>query len=205
MEKKQCVKCKQTFLLEQFNYIPKENRTRSWCKTCLYQYQKSRWKDRKHKAIELKGGCCSICGYNKNYAALEFHHLDPKEKELDWTKLRQVAWDAVIVELKKCTLLCSNCHREVHNPDASVKQVKSCPALNNEIKQTGVCPSCNTATYGTKYCSVMCASLANRKVPRPSRDELAHLIATIPMVQIGKKYGVSDNSIRKWAKCYGLI
>lgn len=205
METKQCVKCSQILLLEQFHYIPKENRTRSWCKTCLYEYQKTRWKDRKHKAIELKGGACTVCGYNKNYSALEFHHLDPKEKELDWKKLRQVKWSTVIEELKKCTLLCSNCHREVHNPDAFVKQVTACPSLNNEIKITGNCPSCNTATYGTKYCSTICASLARRKISRPNRDELDILINTMSMVQIGKKYGVSDNAIRKWAKCYGLM
>jgi hypothetical protein len=32
-------------------------------------------------AIAYKGGECSICGYNKCVAALEFHHLNPSEKD----------------------------------------------------------------------------------------------------------------------------
>lgn len=27
------------------------------------------------------GGKCQECGYNKNIAALEFHHINPDEKE----------------------------------------------------------------------------------------------------------------------------
>lgn len=44
---------------------------------------------RKIKLIDLKGGECEICGYNKNIAALEFHHLDSslKEFQLDTRKL----------------------------------------------------------------------------------------------------------------------
>ena len=205
MSTKLCVNCKHVFLVEKFHLIKKEKRYTSWCRSCLYTYQKNRWKDRKHKAIELKGGACAICGYNKNYAAMEFHHLDPKEKELDWKKLRQVKWEFIVTELQKCTLLCSNCHREVHNPDASIKQVAPPPALSCEMKSTGKCPSCKTKTFGTKFCSVACCSLFKRKITRPSRAELAELIATMPMVRIGKKFGVSDNAIRKWAKCYDLL
>jgi len=56
-----------------------------------------------------------------------------------------------------------------------------------------------------KYCSYECARLARRKVIRPSKEQLAQEISTMPMTTIGKKYGVSDNSIRKWAKSYGII
>lgn len=35
----------------------------------------------KLRAIEYKGGKCECCGYNKNLSALEFHHINPKEKE----------------------------------------------------------------------------------------------------------------------------
>ena len=35
----------------------------------------------KEKAIEHKGGRCIFCGYNKRIDALEFHHLDSKEKD----------------------------------------------------------------------------------------------------------------------------
>lgn len=80
----------------------------------LYDYQIRRWIDRKIKAIEYKGGSCISCGYSKHYSALEFHHTNPNEKDCDWNKLRLKSWDKVLLELDKCILLCSNCHREIH-------------------------------------------------------------------------------------------
>lgn len=70
----------------------------------------------------MKGAKCVRCGYNQNYAALEFHHPDPHEKEfqLDLRSLSNRRWNAVLEEAAKCLLLCSNCHAEVHNPDCAL-------------------------------------------------------------------------------------
>ena len=59
-----------------------------------------------------------MCGYSKNFAALEFHHLDPVSKsfQLDLRSLSNRRWSAVLEESDKCILLCSNCHAEWHNP-----------------------------------------------------------------------------------------
>lgn len=66
-------------------------------------------------AIKILGGRCMICGYNKCPDVLEFHHRDPKRKEfnLSLDKLTR-SWDQVELELRKCVLLCANCHREYH-------------------------------------------------------------------------------------------
>ncbi|MCP4320253.1 MAG: hypothetical protein GY787_00020 [Alteromonadales bacterium] len=45
---------------------------------------------------------------------------------------------------------------------------------------------------------------SERKVERPLKEQLLVLIKTKPILQIGKQYGVSDNSIRKWCKFYDL-
>jgi len=37
-----------------------------------------------------------------------------------------------------------------------------------------------------------------------SREELKQLIRTIPFTEIGKKYNVSDNAIKKWCISYNL-
>jgi predicted HNH restriction endonuclease len=67
----------------------------------------------KLRAIEYKGGGCEVCGYNKCPAALQFHHRDPAEK--DFRVGGQVrAWSKIQVELNKTTMLCSNCHSEIH-------------------------------------------------------------------------------------------
>ena len=92
-------------------------------KKYLKKYQnKRRWMLKK-KAVDFLGGKCSICGYNKCIKALEFHHIDPTEKgtignKKDSTISYMIAdlksWKIIKEELKKCTLLCANCHREIH-------------------------------------------------------------------------------------------
>ena len=76
---------------------------------------KSRRVSFKLKAIEYKGGSCIICGYDKCPQAMDFHHLDPSQKDFNLNQ-RELgkAWDTIRSELDKCVLLCANCHREVH-------------------------------------------------------------------------------------------
>lgn len=69
----------------------------------------------KSMAVELKGGKCQICGYNKYVGALSFHHLDEKSKSFDLsTKGLTRSWEKTKEEVNKCILVCENCHREIH-------------------------------------------------------------------------------------------
>jgi hypothetical protein len=90
------------------------NQLSGWCKACSYQSAHIRQKETKEKAVEYKGGKCSKCGYNKCIAALEFHHLDPSEKDPKWSNMKTRSFDKIKPELDKCVLLCANCHREEH-------------------------------------------------------------------------------------------
>jgi len=108
-----CCYCKEYKPTDKF-YKKTKDTHQSYCKDCFNKYIKQRWKDRKKKAIEYKGGKCISCGYNKCPDVLEFHHKDAETKEFDWKKLRQMSWDKVIKELDKCDMLCANCHREKH-------------------------------------------------------------------------------------------
>lgn len=76
----------------------------------------SKWRrNLKKRAIEYKGSKCVRCGYSKCPAALEFHHTDPSQKDFGIGAHGHTrAWKYVKIELDKCELLCSNCHREVH-------------------------------------------------------------------------------------------
>ena len=48
--------------------------------------------------------------------ALEFHHLDPSQKDFGISSKGYTrSWDKVKEELDKCILVCSNCHREIHS------------------------------------------------------------------------------------------
>lgn len=67
----------------------------------------------KQKAVDLLGGKCVRCGYNRSLRALQFHHVDSSTKEFGIAdKGITRAWSKVVEELKKCILLCANCHAE---------------------------------------------------------------------------------------------
>ena len=60
------------------------------------------------------GGKCCLCGYDKCIAALELHHINPEEKEFSFSNYNSYkSLDLLIDELKKCILLCSNCHKNM--------------------------------------------------------------------------------------------
>lgn len=80
------------------------------CKPCYSQYNMKRWKDRKEKAIEYKGGKCLDCGLSFIPEVYQFHHRDPNSKDYDWRKLRLRTEETIRKELDKCDLLCANCH-----------------------------------------------------------------------------------------------
>lgn len=84
------------------------------CKKCSNKKSTERWRNSKKKAVEYKGGKCERCGYNKCIDALEFHHINPKEKDKNFGNIKHKSWEKQKRELDKCICVCSNCHREIH-------------------------------------------------------------------------------------------
>ena len=79
-----------------------------------YKHLKAFRKKNKERAIEYKGGKCVVCAYNRSVTAMEFHHLDPTQKDFGISSNSNRAWEKIRIELDKCVLVCSNCHREIH-------------------------------------------------------------------------------------------
>jgi hypothetical protein len=84
------------------------------CPLCERARKRKSHQDFKKKLVDSFGGACVICGYSNYIGALEFHHRDPKLKEFGLGSYRGVNFDKAYEEAKKCVLLCSNCHKEVH-------------------------------------------------------------------------------------------
>lgn len=82
--------------------------------------------EKKLYLIELFGGKCEKCGYDKNLSAFDFHHKDGYEKsfEIKVNLLKYKSDNEILEEAMKCMLLCANCHRELHNPYMEVAHVK---------------------------------------------------------------------------------
>lgn len=69
----------------------------------------------KDKALKFMGDKCQNCGYQKCKRALGFHHLDPTKKDFAISSRgHSRSWQRVEAELRKCVLVCSNCHHEIH-------------------------------------------------------------------------------------------
>jgi len=87
------------------------------CKSCKSNELKEKRRQAKFRAIEYKGGKCENCGGEFHPAIFDFHHVNPEEKDVDPWIIKDWAWDRQKVELDKCVLLCSNCHRLEHYKD----------------------------------------------------------------------------------------
>lgn len=73
-----------------------------------------------------------------------------------------------------------------------------------KVKVKKTCKYCKsnfeTENKKVKYCSHECSAVDKRKVERPSKEQLLKEIEESNYCAVGRKYGVSDNAIRKWLK-----
>lgn len=93
----------------------KETRTYRSRAAYLIQAVTKRRKKLRSMALAELGGKCAICGYAKLDEALEFHHRTGRKDFGISQQGMTRSWAKIQAELKKCVLLCANCHREVHH------------------------------------------------------------------------------------------
>lgn len=173
-------------------------------------------KKKKQRLVNSLGGKCCLCGYNKCLSALEFHHTDPTKKDFTISNSPHMAFEKSLQEAKKCILVCANCHREIHAglinntqlPNSSYNEEmaqKEINELNNlKTKTIFYCKDCGKEiSYGATRC-IECSIKKQRKTERPSREELKDLIRVLPFTEIGRKYNVTDNAIKKWCDAVAL-
>ena len=168
------------------------------CKKCCVIAVSKRRVALKIKALKYKGNKCSICNYDKCKDALEFHHINPLEKEFGIANRIIRSWVKVKNELDKCILLCANCHRELHNIPIIQIQEKE--------KTLNLCPICNSTVNNNNkiFCSSKCFKV-DRIKNIPEKSELIDKIILYKSnLKVGKYYNVSDNTIKKWKIRYNL-
>ena len=95
-----------------YEYTRSRGDTKTKCASCrgkIVRYQ------RKYKLVQMLGGACVYCGYNKSLAALSFHHKDPSAKKFTISGNHARAWKSLRQEAQKCELVCCNCHMAKHH------------------------------------------------------------------------------------------
>ena len=157
----------------------------------------------KQRMVNAFGGKCGICDYNKCNAALEFHHLNPDEKEFGFGSIR--SWEKAVIEVRKCVLLCSNCHVEVHNgitqiPENITRFDESFAEYREQFKKNMMdnCPICGgdkRIDYLT--CSNSCGGKRREVIDWDSIDLLKMYKEIGTYIGVAEKLNVSDSTIRK--------
>lgn len=223
-----CSKCKEEKSSVDF-YRKADGSTQTYCKKCILEVQIQRSRERKIKIIGILGSKCIDCGLSYPEipsCVFDVHHLDPLMKGVETSILRTMNEQKMITELSSCVLLCSNCHRKRHiNERRSLhKKNRKCVVCGEEVKKIGSarCPECHKRHRSEvfkerkqeqKHCScgkVICHNSKackhctphKKKVEWPPYEQLIEDVKTVGYCATGRKYGVSDNAVRKWIKFY---
>lgn len=167
-----------------------------------------KWRhETKARMVKAMGEKCQGCGYRGCPAAFDFHHFDPKEKDFGFGAIRASckSWDRIVEELRKCVLLCANCHREVHS---GYRQLGIGLATFDEafadykevIRQSkqDCCPICKQLKpISQKACSLTCAGKA-RYGDRWFNIDVIGLVKTgSTFTSIADQLGCSEAAVRK--------
>lgn len=194
-----CKECGKTFK-SQYNY--------SKCDIC--RVKKSRH-DRKKRAIIYKGGKCIFCGYNKCDASLDFHHVDPKIKEMQFSASLRYSWETIKQELDKCVLVCKNCHGEIHWGIFKIPEDIEKVNYNNKVENSSVakrvkklvfCKICNNqiTSYSKFQKCTKCSAKSREKIEWPSLEVLKEKVKLNGYCATGRELGVSDNAVSRHIK-----
>lgn len=94
----------------------KGRKSKNLCKNCHNKNTGNRARANKALYVSYKGGICQRpgCGYSFCVEAMDFHHIDPSQKDPTFKSMRHWGFLKAKEELDKCLLLCARCHREKH-------------------------------------------------------------------------------------------
>ena len=143
----------------------------------------------------LKTRICELCGQGEEW--------NGRDMALILDHINGVRTDN---RLENLQIVCPNCAATLDT---------HCGRKNRRDRRPRNCLRCGTEfipKYRThQYCSRSCGTHSKgprqprperRKVERPSREQLVADVASLSFVAIGRKYGVSDNAVRKWIRWY---
>jgi len=153
---------------------------------------------------ELKDAKCARCGYSKH---IEICHLKP---------IKDFSEDTLLITVNdksNLVLLCPNCHWELDNfhigyNDGVFYEIPLESRKSMITTYDIICHFCKkefkSLAPQAKYCNLNCTRYGLRKVQRPVKEILEKQINEMPITHVAYIYGITDNSVRKWMKRYGI-
>lgn len=144
---------------------------------------------------------CEKCGLGPEWQAerlsLVLDHINGKNNDNRKENLR---------------LLCPNCNSQTDtfsgkNSQNGWKKLKESPSLLRNIPR--YCKICGEEFFSAQteaiYCSQECVHEDQKRCEWPPKEELKELLKENSWRALGRRYNVSDNAVRNWARQYGLI
>lgn len=130
---KHCTKCDQTKATSEFaKCTAKPDGLQVWCKLCLNKAGSDKYVSSADRRMDVKARreqtkkynkalidrykrwCgCKLCAEHEP-VALDLHHLDPSVKENNPSAMMKHSTATLKMEIRKCVVLCANCHRKLH-------------------------------------------------------------------------------------------
>jgi hypothetical protein len=143
----------------------------------------------------LKRRACEACGqgevWHGRYMALILDHINGVPNDHRLENLR---------------ILCPNCAATLETHCGRKNRTEPAP------RQCLLCGAEFRPKYAShRYCSQLCGvrgghihgpRVASRKVERPSLQQLEEDLSHMSYLAVGRKYGVSNNAVRKWLRAY---
>jgi hypothetical protein len=125
---KTCSGCHVVKPAEEFNFKYRAKGIRhSYCRECGKRLTRSHYQrkkrsylkrnlrayaERRQLVLEAKSRPCADCGVQYPYYVMDFDHRDGRLKEFSLNAVHRVTKRAILREIEKCDVVCSNCHRE---------------------------------------------------------------------------------------------
>ena len=174
----------------------------------------TRWRrNTKARIVASMGGSCVVCGYSHCLRALAPHHLNAETKGFSVSNGKNNrSWKHIVKELRKCVLLCANCHAEVHAgiteiPETAVRFDEEYSDYRTRQADVDQCPVCFAPKSDTRrYCSRACAAASKKRINWEQHDVSITELRSCgwSYEQIGDSMDVSGGAVwKRLQKLYG--
>lgn len=139
----------------------------------------------------LKQRFCELCGQGETWLGLPMglilDHINGVRNDNRLENLQIVCPNCAAT-------LPTHCGRALRRPKPTI----GCARCGKKVVRKH-----RTQRYCSRECGQRNAGARLRRVERPSYEQLMREIAESSYLAVGRKYGVSDNAIRKWVRAYG--
>lgn len=148
---------------------------------------------------------CLVCGESESIC-LDFHHLDSSNKSATISSMLEThkPLKDILNEIKKCVILCSNCHRKLHAglhtiPEHSRSEFHAYvdSFVKEKIRKEYRCVDCGSVVSTTALRCRSCSIKNAVKIKWPDSATLCYLISIHGYSGTARHLNVSDNAVRK--------